>query len=116
MFNEQLKHFADTHPDLFLVRDSVYSEDLLWADEKKYIQLVRFEDEAFYTDLQLETARMWREKEELPSTPKDLILYVNNRRIASYSSRDELLAEVSHQLASGIESKNIYIHQATRDA
>ena len=61
---EQLSLFLRDNEGIKKVSESEYAEILMWANKMKYIRLKKCKKEYWYTDLQLETAKMWKEKED----------------------------------------------------
>ena len=60
--NEHRQKFLLDNPGLVPVAGSEFEELLRWAQEKDFIEFRLFEGEEFYSEFDLETAKMWKEK------------------------------------------------------
>lgn len=60
--SRHMKKFLLDHPELKEVSGSEYQDLLLWANEEKFITLTEFEGELFYSEFDLQAAKMWHEK------------------------------------------------------
>lgn len=60
--NRHRQKFLLDNPGLEPVVGSEYEELLRWAERKNFIEFKLFEGEEFYSQFDLEAAKMWREK------------------------------------------------------
>ena len=60
--NRHRRKFLLDNPELAPVAGSEFEELLRWANEEDFIEFRRFEKEEFYTEFDLETAKMWSMK------------------------------------------------------
>lgn len=87
MITKHTSRFMMDNPQLKMVAESPYEDMLIWADQEKYYILQKFEGQKYYTEQQLQMAKMWSEKEGKTFELKRFALYVVKGENTSFVRR-----------------------------